>query len=66
MPEVVAARTEAGRARRLAGDGRRGKVDRETVTVADVVNCWYSEVTFWIAIGIVLKVYVGSAEDWSR
>jgi hypothetical protein len=40
-------------------------VDRETVT-ADVVNSWYGEVTFWIAIGIVLKVYVGSAEDWSR
>jgi hypothetical protein len=49
----------------LAGDGRGGRVDRETVT-ADVVNSWYSEVTFWIAIGIVLKVYVGSAEDWSR
>ena len=65
MPEVVAARTEAGRARRLAGDGRGGRVDRETVT-ADVVNSWYSEVTLWIAIGIVLKVYVGSAEDWSR
>ena len=40
-------------------------MDRETVT-ADVVNSWYSEVTFRIAICIVLKVYVGSVEDRSR
>ncbi len=65
MTEVVTAGTEAGRTRRLAGDGRGGRVDRETVT-ADVVNSWYSEVTFRIAICIVLKVNVGSAEDRSR
>ena len=62
MTVIVTADAEARRTRRFTGNSCRRSVDREAVG-ANVMDSFYSEVTFGITICIVLKEDIGSAEN---